>query len=225
MALLTWRDRNTRGLEIGPLWYLDFDATLLEEFTRSADITTFPIESGAVLSDHHQPQPRAITLEVMVSDTPVKPPNTLPGKTSAAPQPPGFSLGPILYFAGRVTRVVDTFDVLDGLLDNSILVNIVLFGDQEYKNMVISNMRAPRTAEDGTSLTFTVDFLQVAFATTESSSLDAGTPKETKDEQKRDTGNRNGTPVERNDPARGRIVSTEWYNNIDTSKLPPSLLQ
>lgn len=89
MALLTWRKRNDKGEPQGPTNYLEFDATLLEEFTRAAEVTRFPVESGSVLSDHYQPQPRAITLEVQVSDTPVRPYTPIEGKTSATKVPVG----------------------------------------------------------------------------------------------------------------------------------------
>ena len=98
MSLLTWRDASqdseraaaSGGQPVGPTWYLEFDATILEEFTRSADITTYPVETGAVLADHYQPQPRAITITGVVSNTPTAPIVTLEGnKQDAASMPPG----------------------------------------------------------------------------------------------------------------------------------------
>lgn len=255
MAFLTWKERNSKGTEIGPLWYIDFDATLLEEYTRSADITTFPVENGAVLADHHQPNPRAITLEVIVTDTPVRPATLREGMQNAALQPPGqvapkaldlpINKAPVaglagqrliqgnasrfprqrtasvLQFTGTVSRVVDIFEVFDGLIDASQVVNVLLFGEKEFKNMLLANVRAPRTAGNGHSMTFTVDLVQVEFASTEG---DRKVPAEKKHEPKRDVGNRNGTPVEREDPARARIVTSNWFGGIDTSELPPSLL-
>jgi len=87
MALITWQKRDPKGAKTGPVKYLDFDATLVEEFSRAADVTQYPVENGAVLSDHYQPQPRALTLEVQVSDTPAQIPNRIDGKTNAAPAP------------------------------------------------------------------------------------------------------------------------------------------
>lgn len=70
MTLITFRDRNTSGDPVGPTWYLQFDAATVEEYARSAEITTYPVETGATLSDHYQPQPRQISLTGVVSDTP-----------------------------------------------------------------------------------------------------------------------------------------------------------
>ena len=65
MALLSWEipETSARG-------FVEFDAILLEEYTRAAEVSTFTVETGVQYSDHVQPQPRAITLEVFVSDTP-----------------------------------------------------------------------------------------------------------------------------------------------------------
>lgn len=62
MTVLRWKD--------GINWWMRFDAVTVEELTRDAEISTFPVETGAILSDHYQPQPRRILLTGMVSDTP-----------------------------------------------------------------------------------------------------------------------------------------------------------
>jgi len=87
MSLITFRDRNTKGDPVGPIWYLEFDALTLEEFTRDADVTQYPVETGAILSDHYQPQPRQISLLGVVSDTPSRPGVNLEDKQNAAAPP------------------------------------------------------------------------------------------------------------------------------------------
>ena len=175
MALLTWQKRDPKGAKTGPVKYLDFDATLLEEFSRAADVTSYPVENGSVLSDHYQPQPRAITLEVQVSDTPAREPYTRDGMTDAVTTPSGrvrkkgLNLPPhkepvtgilgarmvtanasrfpkkrtvsVLVFDGFVTRTVDVFKALDALMTEGQLIDVQLFGDQEFANMVITNVR------------------------------------------------------------------------------------
>lgn len=258
MALLTWRVRDSKGQEIGPTFFLDFDATLVEEFTRSAEVTTFPVENGAVLSDHHQPQPRAISLEVTVSDTPVRTNAPREGAQSAVEQaigtvrPKALELKPnpapvtgisgariiqgnvarfpkkrtasVLQFIGGVTRTTDVFQELDNLMQYSVLVNVVLFGSLEYKNMLITNVRAPRNASSGSTLTFTIDLLQVEFADTEERKTQAS-PEQDQHKGRRDVGNRNPKPVESTDPARTRFVGSSVYSSVDTSRLPSSLLR
>jgi hypothetical protein len=89
MSLLTWRERNTKGDAIGPTWYLEFDVTPLEEFTRTAEVPIYPVETGSVMADHYQPQPRIITLVGVVSNTPLRPGTAREGMQNSAQLPVG----------------------------------------------------------------------------------------------------------------------------------------
>lgn len=243
MALLTWRKRNPKGEVEGPTLYLDFDATLLEDFSRSAEVTQFPVENGAVLSDHYQPQPRAITLEVQVSDTPTAPRNLLDGKESAINEPLGTvrpkhlelpvnkapvtgvtgtriitgnasrvqrqRTASVLQFDGEVYRTVDVFLALDDLMSAGQLVDVLLFREVEYKNMVVTNIRTPRDAQSGSTLTFTIDLLQIIFANTETGADPQ--PREAKHKPKETGGAKN--PTSDDATAYGRNTSrTLGYN-------------
>ena len=87
MSLITFRDKNTSGDPVGPTWYLNFDALVVEELTRTAELTQYPVETGATLSDHYQPMPRQISLTGVVSDTPSGPWTNLEGMQNAAAPP------------------------------------------------------------------------------------------------------------------------------------------
>lgn len=259
MALLTWRWRGE-----GPTLYLDFEATLLEEFTRAADITVFPVENGAVLTDHYQPQPRAITLQAHVTNTPVdfrvelesmrnaarQPPGvkrpmalTIPPKQQAQTQPvtglPGQRIirgnlergsraiprfATILQFDGQITKVVDAFTMLDLLMERRQLVNVLLFGDLEFQDMMIVNLRAPQEALD--KLTMTIDLVEVRFADTETTEATSAPEKpiESSHQKERDTGNRDGQTVEPSTKESARVLSSGTFQSIDTSALQPSVI-
>lgn len=84
MSILRWKD----GID----WWIRLDAVTLEEFARDAEVSTYPVETGAILSDHYQPQPRRISLTGVVSDTPSGPNWTNIGsgagtRAEKAPQP------------------------------------------------------------------------------------------------------------------------------------------
>lgn len=66
MSLFRWTDDRMD-------WWMRFDAITVEEITRDAEISVYPVETGAVLADHYQPQPRRISLTGVVSDTPSGP--------------------------------------------------------------------------------------------------------------------------------------------------------
>jgi hypothetical protein len=242
---------------VGPTWYLEFDATILEEFTRSADITTYPVETGAVLADHYQPQPRAITITGVVSNTPTAPIVALEGnKQDAAPMPPGATSpmrldipvvqpvkGPagiarplvlglpsrrlirgnverahmavpefaqVLQFTGQVQRVVNMFQALDGLMENKTLVNVLMFDELEFTNMMITNHRTPRTAGAGGAYEFTINLIQITTADSDAAPNEAAViRKEPKHKPKRDTGKRNGGPPAGVDAS--RWSNADWY--------------
>lgn len=94
MSLLTFRDKNFKNQSKSPVWYLEFDALTVEEFSRSAEITQYPVETGATFSDHYQPQPRNISLVGVVSDTPAKPGINIDKKQNAA-APPNMVVRPL----------------------------------------------------------------------------------------------------------------------------------
>jgi len=87
MSLITFRDKNTSGDPVGPTWYLNFDALTVEELTRTAEVTQYPVETGATLSDHYQPLPRQISLSGVVTDTPSGTWTNLEGMQNAAAPP------------------------------------------------------------------------------------------------------------------------------------------
>jgi hypothetical protein len=87
MSLITFRDKNTSGDPVGPTWYLNFDALTIEELTRTAEITEYPVETGATLSDHYQPMPRRISMTGVITETPVGGWTNIEGmQNAAAPQ-------------------------------------------------------------------------------------------------------------------------------------------
>jgi hypothetical protein len=264
MSLLTWRD-TVDGQPSGPVWYLEFDATLLEEFSRSADVTIYPVETGAVLADHYQPQPRAITVTGVVSNTPIQNRTPLEGKQDKVPGALGFTAlkqlqsaaaaqraegivtGPVVslpgrrlirgnversrmsipqtamlfQFGGDVTRIADVFLVIDDLMQERIPVNVLMFDELEFTNMMITNHRAPHVAGAAGSVEFTLNLLQVSTADTASGGTTAAeVRKEPKHKSNKDNGKGNGKPLTAKDKARIR----NKLGNLDPSTLPDSLV-
>jgi hypothetical protein len=84
MSLITFRNKDSSGDPVGPTWYLQFDALTVEDLSRSAEVTQYPVESGAVLSDHYQPLPREITMTGVITDTPTGDWTNLEGMRNAA---------------------------------------------------------------------------------------------------------------------------------------------
>src|SRR5688572_10408374 len=60
--------------ELGiPTEVVQFDVTLSESHESVSVITDFPVESGADVSDHIRTLPKALAVEVFVTNTPTRP--------------------------------------------------------------------------------------------------------------------------------------------------------
>jgi len=263
MSIITWRDRDTRGAETGPTKYIQFDAVTVEEFARTANVTNYPIETGAILSDHYQPQPREISLVGVVSDTPVKTGPPLEGMQdqAALPAVSGFQrevqsatqarreaglrvlrpvaglpsrrlvrgnidrgrfelpvLASVLWFTEPVTRIRDVFLVLDALMDTRTPVNVILF-DTEFRDMMITNHRAPRLAGSGGEVRFVLDLQQVEAAEPTETSKAPESRTEPAVQQERNLGAGGTKPVES-----GTVDAANWTKNIPESVRSKSVL-
>lgn len=200
---------------------IEFDAILQESVSQTAQVTQFPVEDGATISDHSQPDPLTIYLEAHVSDTPVRDiPTQSDGVTGSTrhvaldvpQQKPSFSLpsgrmvntlvsaitGPgayganVLQFDGKVTRVANVFEALNRLLVEGTPCSVVV-GIKEFSNMVISNVGAPRDSSSGTGISFTIDLVQIQVVSSRTTA--APKPKQPRAKPKVDNGNKNTTPA------------------------------
>ena len=257
MSLITWRARDADGQPTGPTSYMEFDATTLEEFTRAADVTLYPIETGALLSDHYQVQPRAIVLTGVVSNAPLPPPAKLEGKRNAAPTAIG-GVGPmrldipvmqkvtgpvgvprpivlglpsrrlirgnverarsaipqfasVLQFFDDVHRMTDVFEVIDGLMQERVPVNVLMYDTLEFTNMMITNHRAPRKAGSGGSLEFTINLIQISSADSQETVTSGEVRSDVKHKRVKDGGKKDGKAPTGTDAA--RWSNSNWYRS------------
>jgi hypothetical protein len=249
---------------------MEFDVTTLEEFTRAADVTLYPIETGALLSDHYQVQPRAIVLTGMVSNSPLPPPAQLEGKQNAAAAPGGEfaskqldiprmqkitgpvgvprpivlglpsrrlirgnverarggapSSATVFQFFDDVHRMTDVFQVIDGLMQGRVPVNVLMYDSLEFTNMMITNHRAPRNAGSGGSLSFTINLIQISSADSQETVTSGEVRADVKHRRIKDGGKKDGEAVESGTTDGARVRDSVMYNDIDASKLQPSML-
>lgn len=103
---------------------LTLDVTLNEIHNRNSEVTEFPIERGSIISDHVLLRPKTLQIVGFVSDTPVS--------------SYGFSLGN--------SRASSAFLQLEGLWQLRIPF-VVISQLAVYRNMVIEDLRIPKTNE------------------------------------------------------------------------------
>lgn len=114
---------------------IELDVSISEDHKYTSKVTSFPIENGTNVSDHIINLPEIVTIEGIVSDTPLN----------------IFSLG---------NRSIDAFNSLVQIHRDKKIVTLVT-GIKVYQNMVMTVLNVPRSLETGQSLTFNLEFQKV----------------------------------------------------------------
>lgn len=141
---------------------LELDASINEDHNFTTDITTYPVEDGANISDHARQQPEKLSLHGFVSSSPVK---WLGGIRNLRDQ----------LESGR-TRVQTALDILmdmagyrssdseasrkDYKLKEPTPVDIIT-GLRVYSDMMLTSLSIPRDAKTGEAMYFTAEFIKV----------------------------------------------------------------
>jgi hypothetical protein len=129
---------------------LTLDASISESHESTNDVTTHPIESGALITDHVIKKPQTIRIEGIVSNTPI-----------------GFGLKQLTAFAGKTLPfpreagpAQEAYETLMRLRESKTPITVVT-ALQEYDDMVIESLTFPRDAGSGDALRFTANLVQV----------------------------------------------------------------
>jgi len=151
MALQLLFNRNTRKGFVNPgdvggaeTIALELDAILLESPEYIATPTKSPIETGANVTDHVTLDAEKLTIEGIVSNTPISLLRILSGVTFDDPAADAFSFLEELY-RGRLP-----FDFVGDL--------------KIYENMIITSFSPSKTPATGQTLQFTIAMEQIQFA-------------------------------------------------------------
>lgn len=135
---------------------IELDATVSENHDYSATVTQFPVENGTVISDHIFNNPVRLSLECLISDSPLSNSRN-PLVTIAS------NLVSFFSFNSGPTRSNAIFEDLMRLFDKRELFQVVT-GLKLYKNMAITSLSFPRSSGSGQGLIFRIEMLQVKFA-------------------------------------------------------------
>lgn len=126
---------------------IDFDLILEEEITLSAKVCQHPVQSGDPITDHIQPLPMAGRLKVLVSNYSLK---YGPGGVNASAWSPS------------VNRALEAYDAFKALMLARTTVTLVTVLETFAVNsIVITRVSVPKTHDDGDSLTFTIDYVEI----------------------------------------------------------------
>lgn len=135
---------STRGdrpqfVEVGvPM--LIVDATLSESHALEAEVTDYPIESGGSFSDNIRPRPLTLSLECIVSNTPIDPIVNYRQKDTQ----------PASYAESFLRQVFEARDVVE-----------VVTSLRTYRDMAIESLNIDVSRDVGDALKFSAKFKQI----------------------------------------------------------------
>lgn len=136
-----------------------FDAVLREVHSASATVSEHAVDSGANVADHVRPELDRLSLEFVVSNTPVRQPDThmdgAQGRRRSTED--GAS---VLQFDGPFDRRKAVYDELRRIERDGVVCRI-LTEIREYPNMVLRGLEVPRDVDTSHSLHGTVEAVQV----------------------------------------------------------------
>lgn len=148
------------GQNIG---FLQLDATVNENHTRSSKITQNEIEDGSNVADNVVLENERFSIEGIISEAPF--PSSDIRDIALQVQNVGFSIldkaigsisGGLIPSAGATAKRVIALTQLENFWKNKIPFQVIT-GLKKYDNVLIQNMSIPVTAKDGKSLRFKVD--------------------------------------------------------------------
>lgn len=156
---MTWTTLNDQQIVI------QFDASLSESHMATAQVTDHQVEKGPNITDHIRPLPMRLSVVGFVTDTPVSvdilsPTNSTAGRVRGLDLQTGNASAQVLQFDTRFFRVQDVFQSLLDAQANGRLVDINT-SLKNYTSFAITSVTAPRDAEHGNAVEFTVELQQI----------------------------------------------------------------
>lgn len=127
------------------------DVAVKEEHGFENEITEHPVEQGADIVDHVRARPIVVTLEGVVSDTPVQD-----------------------FVRASRTAALPSREALDRLLAirNARQPVEIVTSIRTYTDMMLESLTVPRDAATGDALAFTARFRQIRIVTTQRAVVD-----------------------------------------------------
>ena len=186
----TKRTQVNRVFQRGPknklvaVKFLSFqlDATVNESFSKEMDATTNPVEQGVDITDHIILKPEKLTIEGVMSATPISATSEIMGLAGSVAAAAGSALaGPLGGVAGAVggtlggkslagllgvaadRTLADFITELSMVADNRLPLEIVT-GLRTYKDMVLISYNYARNPTMSGGLTVNLSFQQIRFA-------------------------------------------------------------
>jgi len=123
---------------------LVIDCLISDNHSFEAEVTDFPVESGSTISDNIRNKPLVVTMECLVSNTPI---------------------GQVVQFRDKNEDPVDTAYNAMIKIRNARKPVSIRTSLKTYKNMALQSLSVPRSSDRGDELRFTATWKQIETVT------------------------------------------------------------
>lgn len=159
------------GTESGAEEVISFDATVRENHQDGAIAAQYPVEREVSGTDHVQPVPGFLTLDVAVSNVPLQaPPGGFPDGVTLSQQRvrnDDGSTAEVLTASGEISRVESVYERLLELMRDGTQLRVVT-SRRDYGRMVLVRVDAPVDAFSGDGQDLRIDMQQILTGRAES---------------------------------------------------------
>lgn len=137
---------------------LELDACLVESPQDESEVTEHPVEKGSTIVDHVRPRPVQLTLEGIISNTPINRTQAqrvleVNGTQITTSTVEDQVRGQIGYAEEAYAKLIE--------LKNTAKVITVTTPRRTYTNLILKSLSAPRDAKTGDALHFTAGFQEI----------------------------------------------------------------
>ena len=140
---------------------ITLDASVRETHLTTCDLTENPVEDGATITDHVRFKPVELTIDGVISNTPIS--FALINNITGA-------VDTVTSIFGQTNRSVEAYNNLLALQKSREPFEVIT-GLKRYTDMIMTSLSVPRDASTGNAIHFTAQMKQIIIAKTESSSL------------------------------------------------------
>jgi len=163
-VLLQW---TVEGEDIA----LELDVAPTETYEASVEVTKHPVETGSAISDHVSPTPSRITLEGLITNTPIRTPRTQTRGLARAPASITLTVAgqevrvQLAQWSGPLDRVRECDELLASLVNAGVSVTLTT-SLRVTEHLILVRYSVARTVDNGSALPVTLEFEQIRVVST-----------------------------------------------------------
>ncbi len=177
------------------------DAAVSEGHSYSAEITEYPVEKGAAVTDNVRPKPDKLRFDVVISDFPLTNEGRQQVDTGSVNNRPAARKGRALEVLNKLIRLKDTGTLI------KVETGLKTYGNDAGTGMVIESIEVPRDKEIKNAVKATITMKQIVIVETQTSKTQVA--KERKGQSKVKGGPKTGEVVSPNKKGSRTLAAAE----------------